>query len=278
MFLYFCIMHIKSIFSLCTIFLVILLACNNDKTGNKEQRKTLTPAELQVNKFRKDLEFHPDSAGLRIKLISALDSIGAYQEALVQLDSLLKTDTLNYGLWFMKGQLSEDINDTIQAMESYINAIKIYPAPDALLSLANLYAEQKNERSLLICNQVKNMGLGRKYDADCAFISGVYHARSGHRELAIQLFDECIKNDYTNMPAYIEKGLVYFDAKQYRQALQVFQLASTINNLYADAYYYQARSYEMLNIKDSASLRYEQSLQLDKNLKEAEAGLKRLRN
>jgi hypothetical protein len=36
------------------------------------------------------------------------------------------------------------------------------------------------------------------------------------------------------MEAYIEKGLVYFDAEQYQRALDVFKFASTVNNLYAD--------------------------------------------
>jgi Tfp pilus assembly protein PilF len=78
------------------------------------------------------------------------------------------------------------------------------------------------------------------------------------------------------MPAYIEKGLVYFDGKQYREALNVFQFASTVDHLYADAYYYMARCYEMMNIKDSAVLRFKQAISLDGGLTAAREGLKRV--
>ena len=145
-----------------------------------------------------------------------------------------------------------------------------------MLSLADLYAEKKNAESLLICSRVKNMGLGREKDADCAFITGVYFARTGDMQAALKSFDECIANNYTYMEAYIEKGLVYFDNKQYDEAMKVFSFAATVNNLYADAYYYQARCYEMMNKKDSAIQKFQQSLGLDKNLLEAHAGLKRL--
>jgi tetratricopeptide (TPR) repeat protein len=91
--------------------------------------------------------------------------------------------------------------------------------------LANLYAEQKNERALLICTQVKRLSLGREYDAHADFISGIYNARTHNTEKALSFFDDCIANDYTYMEAYIEKGLVYFDNKQYNEAMNVFKFA-----------------------------------------------------
>lgn len=219
---------------------------------------------------------YPDSASLRLQLATALDSIGAFKEAVAQMDSLTLNDSTNFGLWFAKGEIAEDAKDTALAIGSYIKAVKIYPSPDAQLSLANLYAEKKKAESLLICSRVKNMGLGREKDADCAFISGVYFARTGNREAALKSFDECIANNYTYLEAYIEKGLLYFDNKQYNEALNIFSLAATVNNLYADAYYYQARCYEMMNKKDSAIQKFQQSLGLDKTLEQAHDGLKRL--
>ena len=145
-----------------------------------------------------------------------------------------------------------------------------------MLALANLYAEQKNDRAIFFCSRVKELGLGRDYDASCAFIIGVYYARKHDMNNALKYFDECITNSYTYMEAYIEKGLLYFDAQQYDKALQVFQMASTVNNLYADAYYYQARCYEMMNKKDSAVTFFKQSLQIDPTMKEAREHLKQL--
>ncbi len=266
------------VFAIFFFFLFIIFSCNSNQQNIYEKDSSVHESETPpvITNLIKQIQKYPDSASLRLQLAATLDSIGRYNEALVQMNFLLKQDSINYGLWYAKAQILEHSKDTIEAEKNYLKAIKVYPSPDALLNLANLYAEQKNKESLLICSRIKDMGQGREYDAHSAFIAGVYNARTGNRDAAIKLFDECIANDYTYMEAYIEKGLIYFDNKQYEQALQVFQFTTTVNNLYADAYYYMARCYEMMSVKDSAVLRFRQSLSLDKTLIEAHEGLKRL--
>jgi len=257
----------------------LLVSCKDEKNkqnGSAEDKNAPKIIPAYITDMQKKVLQYPDSTGLRLQYVYALDSVGEFSSAFVQLDTLIKKDSSNYGLWFAKGQIAEDAKDTTTAMESYIHAVKIYPSPDAQLALANLYAEQKNNKALLICSRVKELGLGREYDANCSFIAGVYYARTGNREQAIKLFDDCIANDYTHMPAYIEKGLVYFDNRQYDEALKVFQFASTVNTLYADCYYYIARCYEMTGKKDSAVMKFQQALRLDKNSEETKAALKRL--
>ncbi len=263
-----------------TLVLVLLFfcGCNESPDNNSSNKNTGTKNEVpeSVKNLIALVQQHPDSIGIRLALANAFDSIGYYKEALAQMDSLVKKDSMNYGLWFNKGQIAEDAKDTTEAIKSYIKAINVYQSPDALLALANLYAERKNDRALLICSRVKDLGLGREYDAGCAFITGVYFARTGNKQQALNFFDESIANNYTYMQAYIEKGLVYFDDKQYNEALKVFQFASKINALDADPYYWQGRCYEMMNIKDSAILRFKQSLSLDKNACETKEALKRV--
>lgn len=256
----------------------VLFACHNTDQSASGKKDDSVKNALQplIESLEKKLKEYPDSAGLRLQYAFTLDSVKMYKEALVQMDSLTNKDSANYGLFFAKGEIAEDAGDTALAIESYAKAARIYESPDVLLALANLYAEMKNERAILLCSRVKALSLGRVADANCAFITGVYFARTGKAGDAVKYFDECIANNYTYMEAYIEKGLVYFDAKQYDKALSVFQLASTVNNLYADAYYYMARCYELMNKKDSAVLRFKQSLQLDPTLDEARNHLKQL--
>ena len=265
------------------LFFVIIICCaisachnnQNDVSGNKTDPAKNAMMHL-IDSMQKQLKEYPDSAGLRLQYAFALDSLNRYKEALIQMDSLVKKDNLNYGLLYAQGEIAQDAGDTMLALKSYARAAGVYESPDVLLALANLYAEMKNERAILLCSRVKALGLGRDMDANCAFITGVYYARIHKGDEAVKYFDECIANNYTYMEAYIEKGLVYFDAKQYDKALAVFQLASTVNNLYADAYYYLARCYEMMNKKDSAALRFKQSLQLDPTMDEAREHLKQL--
>ena len=258
---------------------VLLFACNSttDKNNENIDDGGVSPQyQAYVKELTAQVKIKPDSAGLRLKLAAALDSMGQYKEALQQMDSLLLKDSANFGLWFTQGKIAEDSGDTLLAMRSYDKAIRIYPSADALLSIANLYAEKKNPAALGFSKQVKDQRLGRDYDAHCAFIEGVYYARTGDQAKALQSFDECIANNYTYMEAYIEKGLVYFDHKQYNEALNIFKFASSVNALDADPYYWQGRCYEMMNVKDSAVLRYKQSLSLNKNDRVTKDALKRV--
>lgn len=217
-----------------------------------------------------------DSVGLRLQLIDALDSLGAYQQALGQMDSLIQKDSLNYGLWYRKALLQENTKDTTGALRSYQYAIRIYPAPDALLAAANLLAEQKNPTALALCKQVADLRLGREYTAHCSFITGVYHARRGDKEKAIDAFNQSIYNDLNYTEAYMEKGFLYYDAKKINEAIQVFQTLLKVKNTYADGYYWLAKCYEALANTTEAIANYKKAVMLDPKLTEASQALKRM--
>src|SRR5215471_2887849 len=206
---YFC--NMPKMKSLIPLLLILLFACNTstDKTSTTDSNTSIKKMS-DVNTYPPyilslfaDVKQHPDRTGRRLQLAFALDSIGAFTAALKQMDTLIKRDSLNCGLWYKNGEIAEDAKDTSFAMMSYAKAIGIYPSPDTLLSLANLCSEKKNKKALDICRQVQAMSLGREFDAHCAFISGVYYARTHNKEKALENFDNCIANDYTYMDAYI---------------------------------------------------------------------------
>jgi len=267
--------HALYTFCIILFYLLFFTACNSSREKSSAE-DSLSAANKLINHLQKQLQQFPDSVALRLVLANTYDSVQQYPQALAQMDSLIAKDSGNYGLWYTKAQIAEDAKDTLLAMNSYAAALHIYASPDALLSLANLYAETKNNRALLLCSRVKELGMGREGDANCSFIMGIYFSRTGNKTEALKYFDDCIANNYTYMEAYIEKGLVYFDSKEYRNALQVFSFASQVNALDADPYYWQGRCYEMMNMKDSAALRYKQSLSLDKNDSSTKAALQRV--
>lgn len=255
------------------IFSVAVFSCRqsdtNEKNSNVEQPQL-------INKLITDLRRYPDSAGLRMQLINSYDSLKMYKQAILQTDSLIKRDSLNNELWFIKGQLQEDNKDTAAAIDSYTKAANIYPSVELQLHLANLFAETKNPKALLVCENVLKLGMGRETDADCNFIAGIFYARTGAAKKALQLFDRAINDNYTLMEAYMEKGFIYYESKNYRDALKIFETAITVNNTYADAYYWRAKCHEALGNKSEAMLDYQRSLGLDKQLKEASEAIKRL--
>lgn len=259
------------------LLLVLAAACTNNRQQDKVAeagRDSVLPAAAQ--QLYSAIRTNPDSIGLRLQLVEMLDSMASYQPALQQMDSLITRDSLNYGLWFRKAQLLEKVKDTTGAIRSYRYAARIYPSPDALLSMANLYAERKDPAALELCKQVNTLRLGREYNAHCDFISGVYYARSGNRDKAIALFNSCIANDYRYMEAYMEKGFLYYENKQPAEALKVFELAVAVNNTYADGYYWAGKCNEVLNNKDAAASNYRLAISLDAGMTDAANALKRL--
>lgn len=256
--------------------LLLGIACKNDpkiKTpGSLAQDQVPPPVQDLFNKLNK----YPDSIRLRMQLVDALDSLGAYRLALGQMDSLIRNDSLNYGYWYRKAMLQETSRDTNGALRSYRYAIRIYPSPDAILAAANLLAEKKDSSALLLCQQVADLHMGRAYTAHCHFITGIYLARTGNQSKAIEAFDNCILNDLNYMEAYMEKGFLYFDAQKTREALAVFRTVTTLKNTYADGYYWVAKCEEKLKHPAEAIDNYKKSLTLDPGLTEANDALKRL--
>lgn len=258
------------------MLLLLLTACKNEP-GRTDPDK-LQPHEMPV--AVKDLfsavAKNPDSTGLRFQLVDALDSLGAYQQALTQVDSMIRKDSLNYALWYRKALVQENIKDTTGALRSYRYAIRIYPSPDAMLGAANLLAERKNDTALLIAKQVASFRMGREYTAHVHFINGVYYARTGDKQKAIDEFNNCIINDFNYMEAYMEKGFIYFDEKKIPEAAKVFQTVITVKNTYADGYYWLAKCNEASNNKAEAVSNYQRAYAMDPKLNEAAAALKRL--
>lgn len=255
---------------------LFLFACKNPK--EKKAPDSLQPAEMPdaVQQLLKGVEQHPDSTGLRLKLVDALDSLGAYGKAMGQMDSLIRKDSLNYGLWYRKAMLQESVHDTSGALRSYRYAIRIYPSPDAMLAAANLLAEKKDSTALLICKQVNEFRLGREYNAHCNFITGVYYARKGDKTRALKAFDDCIASDFNYTEAYMEKGFLFYDDKKTDEALHVFSTLAKLRNTYPDAYYWMAKCMEAKNQPQEAISNYQKALLLDPKLTEAENALKRL--
>ncbi len=265
----------KQIIAISITISFLFINCNNRDTTTTASSSKNKNLQL-VKPILQTIAKYPDSIGLRLQLINVLDSLQLYPEAIKQIDSLTKKDSTNYGLWYRKGKLMENAKDTFEAINSYTKALKIYPAPDGMLSLANLLAEKRNIQALSICNAVLNLRMGREYDAHSYFISGVYFARTGNTKKAQQLFDECISNNYSYLEAYLEKGFIFFDAKNYDAALKIFKLAASINNTYPDAYYWMAKCFEAENNKQEALKNYQIAFQLDNTLQEAGDAIKRL--
>jgi tetratricopeptide (TPR) repeat protein len=198
-------------------------------------------------------------------------------DAAVALDKALLTDSNNQGLWLKRAQIAEQIKDTTGAIGFYIEANRIYPTPEAMLSLANLLAERKDDRVLNVATNTLKLFPGKSMEPHIHFIRGVYYSRINKITEAIAAFDSCLGKDYRYYEAYMEKGFILYDSNDYAKAVTIFATIIPLNPQYADAYYWVAKCNEAMGKKEEAILHYEQALRFDTSLHEAVTALNRLK-
>ncbi len=256
--------------------LTTLYACtNNQEKQNQAKANNTYPS--YVTDLLKEIDRFPDSNQLRVQLIDTMDSLLLTKEALMQIDSLISRDPGNYGAWFRKGELALKIADTALALQSFTRASSIYSNPDILLTLANLYAAQKNKLTLELCNSIIAQKPDRTYIAHSYYIKGLYEGNLGNTKNAIDNFNNCIQNNYFYIDAYLEIGWIYFDQQKFDKAKEVFEKAVTIKPTEAAPHYWQAKCLEKLGQPEEALNAYQVALNLDSSLREASESISRIK-
>ena len=260
------------------IIITLFFCCKNEKIEDEiiaENKVNEIPESIKklMNAAIKD----SNNVTLKLQIISSLDSLGLHNEALNNLDKLITTDSLNNIFWLKRGQICKQTGDTIAAIKAFKYSARVYPTPQAMMELANLYAETRNSLTISICQQLMKMNPSKEYDAKAYFFIGVYYSKIGDKTNAINFFDKSIGEDFHFSEAYIEKGYLLYNDKKYQEALAVFVQLSNINQAFADGYYWQAKCNEALNKKQEAIELYNKTLILDAKLKEAREGIERLK-
>jgi len=263
-------------FSLLILTCICLFSCKNGAESNKDSKNKPDSGQHMVNEMTHVITQYPDSMPLKVQLIDLLDSMKKYDDAVKNIDCLIIKDRFNNNLWLRKGQILREKGDTVKAIDAFNHSVSIYPSPDVLLELANLYAEKRDPKALAICDNLKKMGLGQTNDSYASFFQGVYFARTHQREKAQQYFDMAINDNYTFPDAYLEKGFLFYEINKYDDALKIFTKLSMISNANANAYYWIAKCEEAKNNKEEALINYQKAYGLDKSIIEAKAAMIRL--
>ena len=258
---------------------LVFINCNNSGTTVKKDIK-LTPPKISsvaADSLRQLIAENPDSVVYRQQLIQQLEQDNQIDEAIKQNDTLLQKIGNSAVIWLNRATLLEDKNDTANAILSYEKAIALQnPFPEAQVRLAKLYAETKNPKALQIVDFMSRNQQAFGYELDLIMIRGVYYRNIKDFDKALASFDQCINDKYTFLEAYIEKGSLLYDLKKYKESIAVFEKATTVNNIFADGYYWIAKNQEALNDIKEATDNYKRALALDQGFTEAREALKRL--
>ncbi len=201
-------------------------------------------------------------------LAEAYAGFGKPDQALAIYNNMLGRDSLDPETLYEKAILLEQLKDTSGAIKALQKAYFAQGVDTYGLELAHLYAEQKNPKSIQICDFIL------KQDSaliliDPFFIKGIYYANIKQYLKAIAQFDSCISRDWKTTDAYLEKGRAFFQMGNFNAAMQTFNMAITVSNTDPDAYFWLGRSYEALHKKTEAISNYRKAISLDKDFIEA---------
>ncbi len=260
-------------------FIVILAVFLLAECGNSTEQKASTSQSKyppEIAQLIQQSEADSTNIALKEQLINSLDSAQFYTEALIQLDKLIKHDSLNQLLWSQKGGILEKTQDTTAAIKCYLNSIKIYPTPVAIFSLAMLFAETKNPTFEIVAENIENVYNNQETRPHLYFLKGVYHARKGNTNSAQKYFDTCIQLNYHYLEAYMEKGFIFFDQHKIQPARTIFETIIKIDPMYADGYYWLGKCVEQQLYKDTAIEYYQKAFTLDPKLTAAQKAIERL--
>lgn len=247
----------------CFASIAIAVSCSNNKTDDANM-----PA--QEKEMRELIAKYPDSFLLKENLVEYFRNNNNYSQAIAETDKALSKDSISERLWYMKAMLHSENDDTLQAIGAWEKLINLNPNPEYIMSLGSMYAASKNPLALGMASLLMG-NPATQYQG--IFIQGFYYNNTGEKEKAIQLFDQCINLDYTNLLAFREKAIAQYELGKYIDALKTLELAVAVKRDFDEAYYWMGRCYEKLDKKDQAIKSYQLALQVNKDYVEAKDAL-----
>ncbi len=262
-------------FNFSILLLLFLASCHNDSPNQHDSKMDNTQNNQQLDQQKNMLiaEYGADISNA-IQLIAKgktdeAKSILRTEEQKKPFDSQLLNE-------LAKAFLSS--KDTSEAIYRLEQSIKIDPTQtQALLELGFIYAAKNDIKALNIANTfIKQKGQEQQI-AQGYFLEGIYYVNTNKPDLALHSFTQSILNDYTNTDAYIEKAILLYGEKKYKESLHVLDKSILIDKFQADAYYWMAKNYESLGNITDAKFYYEQTIMLAPDYENAKQSLQKLK-
>jgi tetratricopeptide (TPR) repeat protein len=269
-------MRLKAVLT-SALFILFFAACNNNGTVEKEPVANTSTGNQQLNELEEKVSREPETDSLREGLVQQLVLNNQYDKALEQVEILLKNNPNSPAYLFMKADAFEKKGDTANAIFFYRQSIaQAGLFTEAQLRLASLYAEMGDKMAIKLCAILLKEPTAVRMRSDILFVKAAYYNKVKDIKNATGIYDQIIKEDYTYLDAYIEKGLLFYDMGNFAEAHKIFERSTNVSNTFADGYFWMAKAEEKMNKKQEAIDNYKRSLALDQSITEAKDALKRL--
>jgi len=261
------------------VLVTILFACNNNSNSTQQTQDSL---QQLLQSFRDSLKKYPTDTLLKYNLVLTLQDAGRYKEAVNVLDSMnisMGDSTqmkVYFDYLFKRSELLLLAGDTANAIKTLEFFIIPGELTEAGLQLANLYAETKNPKTIAFCDLMNKNDEGKR-DPNPDYLKGVYYYNIDDYSKALEMFNSCIKKDYTFLDAYMEKGRILYKQSKFKEAMDVYDIAIKVSNSFADAHLWKGKCQEALGQKEEARISYQRAYAFDKTLTEAKEAADRIK-
>jgi len=263
-----------------SVLVTVLFACNNNSSNSAQQTQDSLQQLLQS--YRDSLKKYPTDTLLKYNLVLTLQEARRYKEAVNVLDSMNITmgdsaqTKVYFDYLFKRSELLVLGGDTANAIKTLEFFIIPGELTEAGLQLANLYAETRNPKTIAFCDSMNKNDEGKR-DPNPDYLKGVYYYNIDDYSKALEMFNSCIKKDYTFLDAYMEKGRILYKQSKFKEAMDVYDIAIKVSNSFADAHYWKGKCQEALGQKDEAKISYQRAYAFDKTLTEAKEAADRIK-
>ncbi len=218
----------------------------------------------------------PSSIALRVNLANGYKQKGEIGKAISLINTILSDYPNQLDALLLKSEMLKQQEKYSEALTTLEKAYTYAPGDvEVVHMLAFDYAEARNPRALVIADSLIREDTQNSH-AEPFYFKGVYYSNTGRREEAIHQFDEAIRRNYNFIDAYVNKGIAFYDMKNYKEAARTFQLAISVSPDEADPYYWLGKTWEAMGNPAEAKLNYQRAYGLDKSLTEAKEAAEKL--
>ncbi len=196
-----------------------------------------------------------------------------YTKSLEYLNRALKQAPFEPKIYFLKGVVYWEKNDTISALSSWQTAIEQDASfGDGYARLASYYIDKKE---FSIAEQYLRSGLRlRPNDAILHFDMGVFLNNKGFADSAIASYEKAISLDRKLLLAQQNLGYLKFNKRLYAESILLFEGCLPTEPKNSTLAYFLGLSYQYSGELEKAKIELERVVNLDKDfVKEAQKGL-----
>jgi tetratricopeptide (TPR) repeat protein len=240
--------------------------------NNQDNGVFLGAAYINAQKYQEALKHlesfikkYPTNLMARERLAFCYEQLGKPNEAIALYDSILQQDPEDFVTMATKAYALQQAGNDAEAIIWFEKSYNLMPNKTVGNELVLMYAETKNPNTIDFCDKVLQQDTGMNKSVQAIYAKGLYYKNIGNTTAALPFFNECIQKDYTFPYAYLDKGIIHYDQKNYGEAIKTLELAKEVDNQNAEVYYRMGLCMQATGNKDAAILEFQRAIALDKN-------------